>query len=380
MLKGSADQPTSWRQKSPHHAFEDCVEESTSWKRTLSLKSEIMESPYDQSFPILFSLPLEIFQHITTFLEPSDLTCLGLSCTGLWSHVAVNTIQGFRQKDAYWLKQRDRLLLELAKDSADMIYCDICLKLQPLHYGRALTVSNKWIRPPCHHLASHVSICKHFSVTREMLELGLKFQGNVASKSSSLPDPFAHTCTWRTSGSGSSEFVLEITSRVVEKALYLKVVYEVDVKLDTKRNFKTPSMRGKGCLHSGMWLKEKSACALQHAAKSELLCASCARSQRCAYCFTDFLVSAAKKSTSSLHLQVRAYKYLGGGQAGSTTGGYGWVAQTRPLSIAKKDKVNFYSKFHSLEYIFEHRARQRFIDGRDVGQSPAARIAWFEKH
>lgn len=346
-----------------------------------------MEPPSPRAFSILFDLPLEIFQHMTSFLAPSDLTCLALTCTGLWSFVTEDVLQGFRRKDIYWMKQRERLLLELAGDSADMVYCDNCLKLQPLHCGRALTVSNKWIRPPCQHLATHVSICKHFSITREMLELVLKFHRAIEFKPSQTSDPFAHTCTWRTSGSGSAEFTLEVASKVIEGDLYVKVIYDVDLKLDLKSSFSIPSMRGKGCLHSGMWLKKKCACALRHATKDEARCPGCIRAQRCAYCDTLFLVSATKNSTTSLHLQVRAYRCLGGGQPGFASSEHAWVAQTRPLSLAKRQRVPSNSSSCSLEDIFEQGIRKRLVSGlarrnhsKAAKDSLAARLAFHEKY
>lgn len=311
-----------------------------------------MEEPSTRTFSRLLSLPLEVFQQVTSFLFPSDITCLGLTCTGLWSLVADDMIQGFQQKDEDWPEQRMQLLRKLARDLADMIFCNVCLKLQQLHCDRALTVSNNWVRPPCHHLASHVSICKHFSITREMPELTLKPRKDSVSKFS-RPDPFAHTCTWRTSGSGSTLFALSVASKLVKKKLYLRTVYDVDVKLDVKNNFNTPSMRGKGCLHAAMWLKKKCACTLQHAVNDGLSCASCSRAQRCAYCFTKFSVFAAKRSASTVHLQVRAYKYLGGGQARCSSSERTWVAHTTPLSFVKREEVQSHRNDYSLETVFE---------------------------
>lgn len=329
---------------------------------------------------------MEIFQHITSFLAPSDSTCLSLTCTGLWSLVAENTIQAFAQKDAYWLGQRTELLLNLAKDSADMIICDACLKLHQLHYGRALTVSNQWIRPTCHHLASYVSICQHFSVTLEMLELVLKLQDNLECTSARSPDPLGHTCTWRTSGSGSAEVALSVTSKVFERELYLRLVYDVDIKLNVRKNFSVPSMRGKGCLHAGMWLKRKCACALQHAMMSEFPCASCFKAQRCRYCLTHFVVSANKTSGSNLHLQVRAYRYLGGGRAGGASSKHAWIAQQRPFSIAKQEQLRFHNNGFSLEDIFEQNDRKHFLSGYTFGSRrtdatgfPTAYVAFFKK-
>ena len=309
------------------------------------------------SWPPLLSLPPEIFRLITSFLEPSDVTCLGLTCTGCWLLVTKATLRGFRWKDECCLKQRNGLLRRLASDSADMIYCDVCLKLQPLHSDRALTMSNNRSKSPCHHFASHVSTCKHFSITREMLELVLKFP-KYQMKFCSTPlypsHPLSHTCSWRTSGSGSAEVALSAFSKVIDGDLHLKIAYDIDIKVDTRSRFGIPSMRGKGCLHSGMWLKKKCTCALQHALKGEASCSGCSRAQRCAYCYTQFLISAEQNSASSLHLQVRVYRYLGGGQDGGALAEHVWAAQTRTLAAAKEKDIHFIDNDCPLETIFEH--------------------------
>jgi hypothetical protein len=306
---------------------------------------------------LLLSLPPEIFRLITSFLEPSDLTCLGLTCTGCWLLVTDATLRGFRFKHKRCLKQRKGLLERLASDSADMVYCGDCLNLKQLDCDRALTMSNNGITSPCHHFASHVSICKHFSITREMLELVLKFpkyQMKFRSRPVYPPHPLSHTCTWRTSGSCSAEFTLSASSKVIDGALHLKIAYDIDVKVYTRNTFSIPSMRGKGCLHSGMWLKKKCTCALQHALKGEAPCSGCSRAQGCAYCYTQFLISAEQKSASSLHLQVRVYRYLGGGQGGGALSEHVWVAQTRPLAVAKDKNIRFSANDCSLETLFEH--------------------------
>jgi hypothetical protein len=308
------------------------------------------------SWPLLLSLPPEIFQLITSFLEPSDVTCLGLTCTGCWSFVTKATLGRFRSKNQCCLNQRKGLLRRLASDSADMIYCDLCLKLHALHSGRALTMANNPIKLPCHHFASGVSICKHFSITREMLELVLRFP-TYQMKFRSTPlypsHPLSHTCTWRTSGSGSAEFALSASSKVIDGNLLLKIAYDIDVKVDRRSNFGIPSMRGKGCLHSGMWLKKKCTCALHHALKGEAPCSGCSRAQRCAYCYTQFLISAEQQLASSLHLQVRVYRNLGGGQCGGALAEQIWLAQTRTLAVAKEKAIHFVDNDCSLETIFE---------------------------
>jgi hypothetical protein len=319
-----------------------------------------MELEYKRSFSVLLDLPVEIFQQVTSFLEPSDLTCLGLTCKGLWSYVVKDTIKAFRTNNVYWLRQRESLLIKLAKDSPNMIFCYICLNLQRLHGSRQLTVSNQWIRPPCQHLATHISICEHFSITREMLELALKSE-KTHQPELQASDPFAHKCNWRTSGTCSGEFSLEMRSKVVEREIHLKITYDVGVKVNVKGAFNVPSMRGKGCLHSGMWLKKRCACALRHAVNGELPCAGCSRPQRCAYCFTHFLVSANKKRTGSLNLQVRAYRYLGGGQAGGAGSERAWEAQIRMLSLARQHGVYFHANDCSLEDVFEHGRSSKFL-------------------
>jgi hypothetical protein len=350
---------------------------------------EVMPSRRNRSWPLLLSLPPEIFQYITSFLRPSEMTCLGLTCTGCWSLVTKATLLGFRSKDKSWLRQRKRLLKKLASDSADMIYCDVCRKLKPLRCGRALTLSNNWIKPPCHHFGSRVSICKHFSVTREMLELVLKFprfQRQFWSEPLHPSHPLSHTCTWRTSGSGSAEFALSVSPKVIEEDLHLKVVYDIDVKVDTRNKFSVPSMRGKGCLHSGMWLKKKCACALQHALKGEAPCPGCSRAQKCGCCITQFLISTEQKSAGSLHLQVRAYRYLGGGQRGGGESEQAWVAQTRPIATARQERIHLHAHGRSLEALFEQGVVTDFAsypvmrNERDSRQSFAARIAHHEKN
>jgi hypothetical protein len=178
-----------------------------------------------------------------------------------------------------------------------------------------------------------------------------------------------------------------VTSRVVEGGLYLKGFYEVDIKLDAKKNFTTPSMRGKGCLHSGMWLKKKCACALQHAAKSETPCKSCSKAQTCAYCSTDFIVSTENKSVNCVHLQVKAYRNLGGGEVGNTSSQREWLAQTRPFAVSKEEEVHFYHDDCSLEKTFEPGVRKRILLGiprsharRGPKSSTEARIAFHEKY
>ena len=348
---------------------------------------EAMREPRKRYGHLLFNLPLEIFQVVTSFLEPSDLVCLGLTCTAFWSLVTNDTLDKFRLRNAYWLKQRERFLEKLAEDSSDMIFCDDCSKLQPLQAGRPLTVCNNWVKPPCRHLASYVSICKHFSITREMLELLLKSWRNGDSEVSRSSDPFVHGCTWRTSGSGSAECALSVNSRIIEGDLYLKVVYDIDVKLDAKGNPKIPSMRGKGCLHSGIWLKEQCASAVQRALKEKAPCAKCAKAQICAYCSTQFLISAILESQSGLHLQVRAYRYLGGGQSGGASSKHAWTAQTRQLAISKQEKIHLHSNHGSLEEVFEQNNQTNSVSsprtankGKDAEDSLAARSAIHDKY
>ncbi|KAF7508376.1 hypothetical protein GJ744_009367 [Endocarpon pusillum] len=350
-------------------------------------EKEAMIEPHNQYGHLLFNLPLDIFQVVTSFLEPSDLMCLGLTCTAFWSLVTIDTLDKFRLGDAYWLKQRERFLEKLAGDSWDMILCEDCLKLQPLHAGRPLTVCNNRIKPPCRHLASYVSICKHFSITRGMLELRLKSWRSGDLEASSSSDPFAHSCTWRMSGSGSAECALSVNSKIIEGDLYLKVVYDIDVKLDAKGNPKIPSMRGKGCLHSGIWLKEKCASAVQCALKGKAPCAKCAKAQRCTYCFTQFLVSVTLEPLGALHLQVKAYRYLGGGKSGGASSKHAWTAQTRQPVVAKQGNVHFHPNHGSLEDVFEQNYQPNFVSsprtanrGKDAEGSPAARPAGHDKY
>jgi hypothetical protein len=342
---------------------------------------------YPRSFCLLTSLPLEIYQHVTSFLRPSDVTCLGLTCTGLWLLVTSDNIQGFSRKDSKWREQREKLLQRLARDSLDMVFCDTCEKLQPLHCGRALTMSNNWVKPPCHHFSSQLSICKHFSITREMLELALKFERHAKDGSFPKSDPFVHKCTWPAAGNGSEDISLSVTSKVIGGDTHLKIVYDLDIKLSLKKGFSVPSMRGKGCLHSGAWLKQKCACALRHVLKGEVLCAACSTFQRCAYCFTQFHVSATHISASTLHLQVRAYKYLGRGQDGGISSEHAWASQTRPLHVAKRESIHFFANDCSLEDIFELGFRPNFytspaIWGKKMEprRSFKARIAYHEKY
>lgn len=346
-----------------------------------------MREPRKRYGHLLFNLPLDIFQVVTSFLEPSDLMCLGLTCTTFWSLVTIETLDKFRLGDAYWLNQRERLLEKLAEDSSNMILCDECLTLQPLHACRPLTVCNNRIKPPCRHLASYVSICKHFCITREMLELRMKSWRSGDSEASSPSDPFAHSCTWRMSGSGSAECALSVNSKIIEGDLYLRVVYDIDVKLDAKGNPKMPSMRGKGCLHSGIWLKEKCASAVQCALKWKAPCAKCAKAQRCTYCFTQFLISVTLEPQSGLHLQVKAYRYLGGGQSGGVSSKHAWTAQTRQLAIAKQVNIHFYPKHGSLEDVFEQNNQPNFVSNprtanmaKDAEGSLAARSAFHDKY
>ena len=291
-----------------------------------------------------------------SLLEPSDLTCLGLTCTALWSLIRKNDIQTLRGRSPYCLHQRRKLLQGLARDSLDLIACNLCVKLQPLRAGLLLTMSNNWLQPPCPHFALYIKICQHFNVTREMLELILKLQEHQKSaglEHLSTPDPLAHTCTWRTSGNGSPEFALSVTSRVIDGGLYLRLSYDVDIKLEVGANFNTPCMTKKGCLHSGMWLKRKCVCALRHSAIGEGACVGCSRVQRCAYCFTHFLVSTKKKSASRLQLKVLAYKYLGRGQDGNALSDNAWLAQTRPPSVASQREFDVHATNFSLPEIFE---------------------------
>jgi hypothetical protein len=301
---------------------------------------------------------MEIFQHITSLLEPPDLTCLGLTCKAFWALTPETDIEAIRFRNPNWRRQRQELLQRLARDSLDMIACNFCVRLRPLHGGRTLTMSNQWLQPPCPHLAHHIKICQHFSVTREMLEIALKLQKSSAPKDVAAPDPLSHTCTWRTSGSGSSEIALSVASKVVAGGLLLRVCYDVDMKLEVGARFNTPCMTGKGCLHSGMWLKKRCMCALRHTAIGEAPCADCSRVQGCAYCFTQFLVSAKRNRASSLHLSVMAYRYLGKGQDGINMLDEAWLAQTRPPQTATRREFHVHSKDSSLRDIFEHRTRK----------------------
>lgn len=299
---------------------------------------------------------MEIYQHITSLLEPSDLICLGLACTALWSLTRKNDLQALRSRSPYYLHQRRKLLQDLARDSFDLIACNLCVKLQPLRAGLALTMSNNWLRPPCPHLACYIKICQHFSVTREMLELVLKFQKHQKSaglKHMATPDSFSHTCNWRTSGNSDLESSLSVASKVVDGGLYLKLTYDIDIKHEVGGSFNTPCMAKKGCLHSGMWLKKRCFCALRHAAKGEGPCAGCSRAQRCAYCFTDFLVSTKRKSASRLQLKVSAYRYLGRSQDGNALSDHAWLAQSQPLSMASRRKFDVHSTDFPLREIFE---------------------------
>jgi hypothetical protein len=262
-----------------------------------------MELSYERPESRLCQVPLEIFHYIASFLGPSDQMCLGLTCTGLSHLVSQDGALAFKRNGFYWRKQRRSLLANLAKDSPDMLFCNPCLKLQPLRQGRALTISNQRERRPCRHLAGHVNICQHFSITVEMAELVFRFDRSSGHTSVPPPDLFSHSCTWRTSGRGTSEFELKVQSRIIDRKLYVKASYDVDVRLDPKGKFNTPCTRGKGYLHSGIWLKKRCACAIGHAIKKEEKCIPCSRAQKCAYCVTHFLISAERKSAISLQLQ-----------------------------------------------------------------------------
>ncbi len=352
------------------------------------IERDAIRQPPRQYGPLLLDLPLDIFQIVTSFLEPSDLLCIALTCTAFWSLVTDDTLDKFRLKNAYWLKQREQFLESLAEDSSDMILCNDCLKLQPLRAGRPLTVFNNWMKPPCRHLASYVSICKHFSITRETVELLLKSWRNGDSEASRSSDPLAHNCTWRTSGSGSAECALSVNSRIIGGGLYLKLVYGIDVKLDAKGNPKIPSMRGKGCLHSGIWLKGKCESAVQRALKGKPPYPKCERVQKCTYCFTQFFISATVDSQSGLHLQVRAYRHLGDGQRGGPSSKHVWAAQTRQLATAKQESILFDQNHGSLEDIFEQTDRTSLIPGptttanrrQDAEDSLGVRPAFHDKH
>ncbi len=351
------------------------------------IQEDAIRQPRKQYGYLLFNLPLDIFQIVTSFLEPSDLLCLGLTCTAFWSLVTNNTLDKFRLKNAYWLRQREQLLEKLAEDSSDTILCTDCLKLQPLHAGRPLTVCNNWIKPPCRHLASYVSICKHVTITREMVELLLKSWRNGDSEVSKSSTPFAHSCTWRTSGSGSAECALSVNSRIIGGDLYLKLVYDIDVKLDAKGIPRIPSMRGKGCLHSGIWLKKRCESAVQCALKEKVPSPKCGKAERCAYCCTQFLISATVESQSGLHLNVRAYRYLGGGQGGGPFSKHAWTAQTRQLATVKQENIHFHQNHGSLEDVFEQTSRTSLMSGprtanrrKDAEDSLAARSAIHDKY
>lgn len=313
-----------------------------------------MDPPCSQSSSRLLTLPLDVFQQITSYLGPSDLICMGMTCKALWSSTSANDIKAVIQKPiSAW--DRRMLLMKLARDARDMIACEFCLKLQPLVFNRARTMSNQWLKPPCPGLARQVSICQHVCITREMMEVVLDSHQPAHSTLTSAPDSLSHTCTWRTPGAGGTNLALQLASRVIDGELHLRLQYDIEIKVRPRGIINTPSMKGKGCLHSGIWLKKRCECALRHAAMGQSACSGCSTATRCAYCLTDFIVSAEKNSatSSSLHLQVRAYRYMGAGHHSHVLSDHVWQAQTRPLSTATPEESRQRFRNSPLEEIYE---------------------------
>jgi hypothetical protein len=80
----------------------------------------------------LLNLPRDIFDEITTRLEPHALTCLSLTCKGILSAVGVKSWAECRSKRQYWDQtNRHSLIPLLSRDSPHLIVCDTCMTLHP---------------------------------------------------------------------------------------------------------------------------------------------------------------------------------------------------------------------------------------------------------
>jgi hypothetical protein len=80
----------------------------------------------------LLNLPKEIFDEITSSLEPAALTCLSLTCKAILTFVGVKSWADCRSKRQYWDQtNRHSLIPLLSRDSPHLMICDTCTTLHP---------------------------------------------------------------------------------------------------------------------------------------------------------------------------------------------------------------------------------------------------------
>jgi hypothetical protein len=80
----------------------------------------------------LLNLPKDIFDDITSWLEPDALTCLSLTCKEILSIVGVKSWTDCRTKRQYWDQtNRHSLIPLLSRDAPHLMICDTCMTLHP---------------------------------------------------------------------------------------------------------------------------------------------------------------------------------------------------------------------------------------------------------
>ena len=313
----------------------------------------------DELLSRLLCLPVEIFDEIARYLRPAELTSLALTCKDLWALGTKSALVKFRDYEQSWRNERLALLSGLARDSQDHILCANCGILQPVT-RQPPAIPHLKPRSRCTCFNSSINICDHFKITRRSLELATKRYIVLGHPDTRLTRLFRHSCKWRTAGRDSAEFTLDLKSRLIDGEMHLKQSYSVDVKMDARGTFHIPSMRGKGCLHTGIWLKKKCACSLRHSSKKEPPCNRCLTVQPCVFCHTHFKVSSELQKDKLFRLCVTAYRCIGAGQAGGRPSWIKWHDQTTIPNPDKSPRLWHPSSRPSLEYVFEMKGRGRF--------------------
>jgi hypothetical protein len=87
----------------------------------------------------LLNLPRDIFNEITSWLEPDALTCLSLTCKDILSIVGGKSWAECRPKRQYWDQTkrlwtvvfRQSLIPLLGRDAPHLTLCDVCMTLHP---------------------------------------------------------------------------------------------------------------------------------------------------------------------------------------------------------------------------------------------------------
>ncbi|MCJ1358093.1 MAG: hypothetical protein MMC33_008091 [Icmadophila ericetorum] len=263
----------------------------------------------------LQKLPLEIFQHIASFLPTGSAASLALCSHALM--LSLGRQYWFRLREER--EQRRQFLRYIERNTPGFYFCHCCVKLHPLkavpRLGRSRkATSHAALHGGCFSAGGHLALGPLHDIEYTHVQLALSryrwgSEHGIDLGQLTLDDPKYHLRKARH---------LTITPRIVNSELILKVQHIFFFKDEAFDN-QLENQWIEFCPHDSWWNVAKSPssvplllqCKDEHKGKlAEAACLRCLGLRKCSGCHTDFLVR--KNGTEYV---VNLWKNLGSGQS-----------------------------------------------------------------